>query len=100
MSKIAIVGSFTATPGNFDTFLAKMGEHARASRKEPGCLRFDVSVPQKSDGRFFIYEIWADQKALDVHANTPRIKAYREETKPLQGERNITMCFLHDSPDK
>ena len=34
MSKISIVGSFTATPGNFDALLAKMSEHARASRKD------------------------------------------------------------------
>jgi (4S)-4-hydroxy-5-phosphonooxypentane-2,3-dione isomerase len=100
MSKIAILGEMKAKPGSFDTYLAKMTEHARASRKEPGCLRFDVSVPREGKDTFCIYEIWADQKALDVHANTERMKAYREVTKALTAERRVTICGLHDSADK
>jgi quinol monooxygenase YgiN len=99
MSKIAIVGEFRAQPGKFDAFLAKMTEHARASRKEPGCIRFDVFVPEKAPDTFCIYEIWADRTVLDVHSSSARMKAYREATKPLQAERKITLCALHDSPD-
>jgi autoinducer 2-degrading protein len=99
MPKIAIIGEMSAKPGQFDTYLAKMTEHARASRKEPGCVRFDVVVPQKGENTLLIYEIWKDSAALDVHANSPRMKAYREATKDLQAGRKITMCHLHDSPD-
>ncbi|HKI98187.1 MAG TPA: putative quinol monooxygenase [bacterium] len=99
MSKIAIVGEMTAHAGKFDTYLAKMTEHARASRAEPGCVRFDVVVPKKGENKLFIYEIWQDQAALEVHANTPRMQAYREATKELQSERKVTVCELRESAD-
>jgi autoinducer 2-degrading protein len=100
MAKIAIVGELSAKPGQFPAYLAKMTEHARASRKEPGCIRFDVVVPREGENTLFIYEIWKDQAALDVHSNTPRMKAYREASKPLAGGRKVTLCALHDSGDK
>lgn len=99
MPKLAIVGEMTAHPGKFDAYLAKMTEHARASRAEPGCLRFDVAVPKKGENKLFIYELWADSQALEVHSNSERMKAYREETKDLQAERKVTLCELRESAD-
>ena len=99
MSKIAIIGQMTAKPGQFDAYLAQMTEHARASRKEPGCVRFDVVVPRKLENTLMIYEIWADKAALDVHAGTDRIKAYREATEGMVEDSKLTFCALHDSPD-
>ena len=99
MAKIAIVGEMSAHPGKFAEYLAKMTEHARASRKEPGCIRFDVFVPREGENTLYIYEIWKDQAALDVHANTPRMKAYRDTTKPITASRKVTLCTLHDSAD-
>ena len=99
MSKIAIVGQMTAKPGQFEAYLGHMTEHARASRKEPGCIRFDVVVPRKIENTLMIYEIWADKAALDVHAATERIKAYRVATEGLVAESKLHFCALHDSPD-
>jgi quinol monooxygenase YgiN len=99
MSKIAIVGEITTKDGQFDEYLRRFVEHARASRAEAGCLRFDVAVPKKGENKFHFYEIWADREALDAHAGTERIKAHREATKPLQVDSKITFCTLHDSAD-
>jgi (4S)-4-hydroxy-5-phosphonooxypentane-2,3-dione isomerase len=99
MSKIAIVGQISSKPGQFPAYLTQMTEHARASRKEPGCLRFDVAVPRKTENTLYIYEIWRDQAALDVHAGSERMKTYRAATKELVAESRITLCELHDSPD-
>ena len=99
MSKIAIIGQMTAKAGQFDTYLGHMTEHARASRKEPGCVRFDVVVPKKLENTLMIYEIWADRAALDTHAGSDRIKAYREATQDLVADSKLTFCDLHDSPD-
>lgn len=99
MSKIAIIGEMTAHPGKFDEYLARMIANAQASRSEPGCVRFDVSVPKRGENKLFIYEIWADREALDTHANSARLKAHGEATKDLQAERKLTICELRDSVD-
>jgi quinol monooxygenase YgiN len=99
MSKIAIIGEFTTKPGAFDEFYGLMLKHAAASRDEPGCLRFDVVVPFKSENRLLIYEMYEDQAALDGHAGTERIKAHREKTKDIVETRVLNICELRDSGD-
>ena len=41
------------------------------SRKEPGCLMFQVHQLQSDPRRFFIYEQYRDQAALDAHRASP-----------------------------
>ena len=99
MSRIAIFGAQTAKPGQVDALLARIVTHARLSREEPGCIRFDVAVGREDPDTVHFYEIWADPAALDVHANTDRIKAFRAEVKELVAERRVAICTLQDSPD-
>jgi quinol monooxygenase YgiN len=44
-----------------------LAEQARLSRTEPGCITFRVTQSNNQPARFFLYEEWADQGALDVH---------------------------------
>lgn len=100
MSKIAIIAEFTTTPGKFDSFLERMKVHAAASRQEPGCLRFDVVIPQDSENRVMLYELYQDQAAFDFHAGTERLKAHRKATADWTAERKVTVCELLDSGDR
>ena len=51
--------------------LAKVSElliaHARASRAEPGCLRFELLQSQDPPTSFFIVEDWDSDAAIDAH---------------------------------
>lgn len=58
---------------------------AEASRKEPGCLRFDVLQHTMRANHFTIVEIWENQKALDAHAAAPHTKQYRDGLQPMSG---------------
>ena len=44
-----------------------LAEHARLSRGEPGCLRFELFQSNLDPHSFFIVEAWESQEALDVH---------------------------------
>lgn len=44
-----------------------LAEHARRSRSEPGCLRFELYQSNLDPHAFFILEAWESQAALDVH---------------------------------
>jgi len=58
---------------------------AEASRKERGCLRFDVLQHAMRANHFTIIEMWENQNALDAHAAAPPTKQYRDELQPMSG---------------
>jgi len=58
---------------------------AQASRKERGCLRFDVLQQTIRANHFTVIEIWENQKALDAHAAALHTKQYRDGLQPISG---------------
>ncbi len=99
MSIIAVVGELHAKPGQFEQLLALSKQHAVASRAEPGCLRFDVVVPNEGQDQLRFFELWTDQASLDAHGATERIAAHRNASGPLTIDRNISFGKLVDSAD-
>lgn len=47
-----------------------------ASRKEPGCQMYIVHRHVADHRRFFIYEQYKDDAAVDAHRNSPHFKQY------------------------
>ena len=98
MSKVALVVTLTLTDTEArDRFLPRAKQHAKAClAEEEGCLQFDILVPTEGKDQVLLYEVYADQAAVDVHLNTPRMKAYLEETGPLISDRRRRVCHLQD----
>jgi len=47
-----------------------------ASREEPGCLMYVVHRHLADRRRFFIYEQYRDEAALDAHRNAPHFQRH------------------------
>lgn len=61
-----------------------LGEHAKLSRAEPGCLRFDLFQSNLDPHAFFIVEAWESQDALEMHREAPAFKTiYAPQVLPL-----------------
>ena len=58
---------------------------AEASRREQGCLRFDVLQHTMRANHFTVIESWESPKALDAHAAAPHTKQYRDGLQPMSG---------------
>jgi quinol monooxygenase YgiN len=56
-----------------------------ASRKEQGCLRFDVLQHTMRANHFTIVSSWQNQKALDAHEGALHTKQYRDRLQPMSG---------------
>ncbi len=66
---------------NAVTYVMRAGTEARAvehfhvleteSRREAGCIGYVVHRSREDDRTFFLYELWADQAALDAHYELP-----------------------------
>jgi quinol monooxygenase YgiN len=44
-----------------------LAELRDASRREPGCVAYDVSRGAEDPSLFVLHEVWADQAALELH---------------------------------
>jgi len=54
-------------------------EHSE--RDEPGCLRFDVVQDRDDSNRFYYYEVYKDEAALEAHRQSSHFKLYAEKTR-------------------
>ena len=64
-----------------DEFRARLVRHAATSReRESGCHRFDVHQEKSNPTLFFLYEVYADDAALEQHRASEHYAAYRRDT--------------------
>lgn len=71
-------------PEHVADFLEVVRHDAEHSEKdEPGCLRFDVLQDRDDPNRFYFYEVYRDEAALEAHRQTPHFKLYFEKSQPL-----------------
>jgi quinol monooxygenase YgiN len=45
------------------------------TRKEKGCLNYDLHEVQQESGRFLFHENWTSRAELDAHLASPHVKA-------------------------
>ena len=79
------------------TWVARVGREAEVvglfsklteeSRKEPGCAMFQVHRHRTEPRRFFIYEQYTDDAALEVHRNTEHFLQYARKDLPKIADR-------------
>ena len=79
------------------TWMAKVGHEAEVttlfqtltehSRKEPGCAMYQVHRHKTERGRFFIYEQYKDDAAMESHRATPHFLKYVKKELPRLADR-------------
>ncbi len=57
---------------------ASLGDAQGSVRDEPGCFRFDILQDNSDSNCFHLYEVYADEAALEAHRNAPHDKKWRE----------------------
>ncbi len=59
--------------------------------REPGCLRFDVLTPTEDGGapQVFLYEIYRDRAAFDLHLESEHYKAFDASTRGLVSRKTV-----------
>jgi quinol monooxygenase YgiN len=79
------------------TWMAKMGRESEVaaifeklsaeSRKEPGCVMYQVHKHKTDARRFFIYEQYKDDTALEGHRTAPHFLQYAKKDLPKVADR-------------
>ncbi|UWQ20628.1 putative quinol monooxygenase [Jannaschia sp. W003] len=85
----AVTVTFAVAEGGMPRFLPLMRENARASREEPGCLRFDVATDPERPDTVFLWELYRDEAAFDAHRGTDHYARFAEVAAPLVASKRV-----------
>ena len=64
--------------------------NARASRKEPGVVRFDVVQRTDDPARFVLIEVYRNAGAPGLHKQTAHYAAWRDAVAPLMASARVS----------
>ena len=95
MSAIVLVVELEIASGKTERFLARALAHREnVLKNEPGCQRFDILVPREGGDTVLLYEVYADEEAVEAHMTTSYMQEYLSDTGPMITKRKRTFCTL------
>lgn len=75
---VKVVVSMTIKEEYEDVFLDAFRKMADETRKEKGCIYYDLHQDLRNPLKYVLLEYWATQEDLDAHGQTEHMKVYRE----------------------
>ena len=85
--------------GGADELIAATLENARATRVEPGNVRFDVLRAIDDSRRFTLYEVYASEKDFEAHQKTAHYLRWKDRVAPLMATARVGEKHLSLFPD-
>ncbi|MDZ3992604.1 antibiotic biosynthesis monooxygenase family protein [Pseudomonas sp. Teo4] len=79
MGKLYVVAVTQSQPGKGAELKEALLELVAYAKTEPGFVKYDLHVAQDSADEFLFYEIWDDEKSLELHGHTANMKAFGEK---------------------
>jgi len=84
---VVLAVTWMAKNGRESDVAAMFSKLTEASRNEPGCVMFQVHRHKTEPRRFFIYEQYKDDAALEAHRATPHFLQYARKELPKIADR-------------
>jgi quinol monooxygenase YgiN len=85
MAEVRVIARFVARKGKEDQLRAVLQGMLAPTRAESGCKLYEL-YESDSKGRFYIYEIYESQAALDQHAASPHFEHLQQTVGELLEE--------------
>ena len=84
---VVLAVTWMAKNGRESDVAAMFSKLTEASRNEPGWVMFQVHRHKTEPRRFFIYEQYKDDAALEAHRATPHFLQYARKELPKIADR-------------
>ncbi|MDD5557452.1 MAG: putative quinol monooxygenase [bacterium] len=86
-------------PDSIEPFKAATIENVRASRREPGVLRFDMLQQADDPSRITLIEIYRAPEDHARHRETPHYQAWRSAVEGMMAEPRRGVTYVDLQPD-
>jgi quinol monooxygenase YgiN len=74
MKHVTVVATFQARSGKEAALREALIGLLEPTRKEPGCISYDMHSSPDDPAKFLFYETWQSKDALDAHMRTPHFQ--------------------------
>jgi autoinducer 2-degrading protein len=86
----AVCVTFKIKNGEVTSFMEKMTENAQTSlQEEGGCLQFDVLSDPERPNEAFLYELYSDRQAFDLHLQSAHFKVFDAATLHMIATKQV-----------
>ena len=75
-TKLTVVAQIKAKAGMEEQVRQELLALVAPTRKESGCINYDLHQAQDDNSLFVFYENWLSKKDLDEHLQTPHLQAF------------------------
>lgn len=89
-----LYAEFTALPAQAEAVAALLADLVDAVRTEPGNIVFDAHRKTENPDVFFVYEVYADREAFDVHLSSEHSAIFNSKLGPLVEGGGSTLTWL------
>lgn len=93
---IYLNASLTIKPDTLNQVIAAAKPCIEATRREPGCIRYDLTVDVNDPTKLVFVEKWETREALESHFAQPHLETWREAGKPFITD--VSIDIIH--PEK
>jgi quinol monooxygenase YgiN len=80
----ALLVRFEAKPGAGPRIETAFARAIAATRRESGCMAYDLNRDTKAPARYVVYERWQNVASLEAHLSSAHIAALRSEIADLR----------------
>jgi len=91
---VILTAMVKANPGQEDAVREALVALVEPTRKEAGCICYNLHQSKSDKAQFMFYEQWISKEALDAHMQMPYIKAIGDKLKDRAGKIDIAFYEL------
>jgi quinol monooxygenase YgiN len=86
-SPVRVVVHMAVKPEHIDDFIRDFTQKLiPPTRREPGCIEYDLAQDSTDPARFILIEAWESEEALSVHLAQPELQAAIAALRPMAAE--------------
>src|SRR4051794_37190097 len=98
---LAVAVEFKVKPENVASFREAVRRQAANSLElEPACQQFDVCLDPGDESLVFLYEIYDDRAAFDLHRQTPHYHSFSETIAPWVADKRVRLLDVVPPTEK
>jgi quinol monooxygenase YgiN len=90
---LTVVAEMVAKPGKEAELERQLLALIEPTRKEEGCVQYDLHRSTDEPGRFVFYENWKSRELLDRHLQSPHMQAFGRAAGALLQEPMRVMTY-------
>ena len=84
-----VIATIQIKPGTLDAVIAAATPCIEGTRKEEGCISYDLNVAVDDDTKLVFVERWESRAALKAHFTAPHLVAWRDAGAPYTVARKV-----------